>query len=179
MLQTFHWTRAPQEALIFLRSLFSEWRCSSLMQYFMLNPLLRMGTKLNTLWPSTPEKKKQLQVKLIPSLLKAFYFTQVAPPAWSEAQLDRHKETDELILFLLCAIIAMGLEVSSECDTEPREHRSSPSLVGLVMHLSCCNLQYEGKGSAWACSGVDQLGRENQSCAVTSCSKWKLLTKYS
>lgn len=52
----------------------------------MLNPLLRMGTKANTVQPSASEKKKQLQVKLIPPLLKAFYFTQVAPPAWSEAQ---------------------------------------------------------------------------------------------
>lgn len=60
----------------------------------MLNPLLRMGTKANTVQPSASEKKKQLQVKLIPPLLKAFYFTQVAPPAWSEAQLghtQRHR----------------------------------------------------------------------------------------
>lgn len=60
--------------------------------------------------PQPQKKKKQLQVKLIPPLLKAFYFTQVAPPAWSEAQLgqtQRHRWT-HIISPLCCHCYGLG-----------------------------------------------------------------------
>lgn len=119
-------SHAPQETPLSLRALFRGWRCSFLTQYLMLNPLLRMGTKANTVQPSASEKKNSFRWNWSLHSLKPFISHRCLLQPGLKHSRDRHNDTDELILFLLCAAIAMGLEMASERDTEPGKHSSSP-----------------------------------------------------
>lgn len=66
---------------------------------------------------SSASEKKLLWIKLIPLLLKAFYFTQVAPPAFPEPEAVQADRTGDNVLFLLITIIATGSETSPACST--------------------------------------------------------------